>query len=230
MARASQHRFPAGVCIPFYHRHEFTELIRRDNDLEREYLYTLGVWAVKLQSDPRCCPVGTKDPAAAQDPRSGNNKGKELVTNIKKKHESLCLSAIHSTPNHTGKQKSTVGKVQPCANKHRPTGCWPLAKDPEASYQSYLVGCGSRSARQAVVPMASRLRTTPHQRPLGVLISSASGIWRPKLGETHVVCGLLVLVPLLVSGGLGLVRRPLLLAQGLPALSEKLADLAWSIS
>jgi len=43
---------------------------------------------------------------------------------------------------------------------------------------------------------------------------------------TSVVGLLLVLVPLLVGGGLGLVRSALLVVQGLPALTEDLAHLA----
>jgi hypothetical protein len=43
---------------------------------------------------------------------------------------------------------------------------------------------------------------------------------------TYLVSGLLLFVPLLVGGGLGLVRLALLLAQGLPLLAEHLADLA----
>jgi hypothetical protein len=42
----------------------------------------------------------------------------------------------------------------------------------------------------------------------------------------YLVGGLLFLVALLVGGGLGVVWRTLLLVQGLPLLSEKLADLA----
>src|SRR5687767_12489990 len=44
--------------------------------------------------------------------------------------------------------------------------------------------------------------------------------------KTYVVRLLLILVPLLVGGSLGLIRSPLLLGQGLPPLTEKLANLA----
>jgi hypothetical protein len=44
----------------------------------------------------------------------------------------------------------------------------------------------------------------------------------------YLVGSLLFLVPLLVSGGLGIVWLALLLVQGLPLLSEKLADLAYA--
>ena len=43
---------------------------------------------------------------------------------------------------------------------------------------------------------------------------------------TYLVSGLLLLVTLLVSGGLGLVRSALLLSEGLPPLTKHLADLA----
>lgn len=43
---------------------------------------------------------------------------------------------------------------------------------------------------------------------------------------TYIVAGLLVLVTLLVLGSLGLVWAALLLVQGLPSLTEDLADLA----
>lgn len=43
--------------------------------------------------------------------------------------------------------------------------------------------------------------------------------------RTYLVSGLLFLVALLVSSSLGLVRLALLLVQGLPLLTEKLADL-----
>jgi hypothetical protein len=45
------------------------------------------------------------------------------------------------------------------------------------------------------------------------------------MDATYSVGGLLFLVPLLVSSGLGLVRNTLLLREGLPLLAEKLADL-----
>jgi hypothetical protein len=44
--------------------------------------------------------------------------------------------------------------------------------------------------------------------------------------ETYLgICGLLFLVALLVGGGLGLVWSALLVAEGLPLLTEELADL-----
>jgi hypothetical protein len=44
---------------------------------------------------------------------------------------------------------------------------------------------------------------------------------------THVVLGLLIFVSLLVGSGLLLIWLALLLAQGLPFVTEHLADLAW---
>lgn len=43
------------------------------------------------------------------------------------------------------------------------------------------------------------------------------------------VGSLLLLVPLLVGGGLGLVGQALLVGEGLPALTKDLADLAWEV-
>lgn len=43
----------------------------------------------------------------------------------------------------------------------------------------------------------------------------------------YLVRGLLLFVPLLVGGSLGLVGLALLLAESLPLLAELLADLAW---
>ena len=43
---------------------------------------------------------------------------------------------------------------------------------------------------------------------------------------TYLVGGLLLLVALLVGGGLGLVRKTLLLSESLPALTKNLADLS----
>lgn len=45
------------------------------------------------------------------------------------------------------------------------------------------------------------------------------------MGLTHVVLGLLLFVSLLVSSSLGLIWCSLLLGQGLPLVSEDLADL-----
>jgi hypothetical protein len=47
-------------------------------------------------------------------------------------------------------------------------------------------------------------------------------------GQTYGIGSLLLLVPLLVSGSLGLVWLALLLSEGLPPLTEHLADLAWA--
>jgi hypothetical protein len=44
-------------------------------------------------------------------------------------------------------------------------------------------------------------------------------------GDAYLVSGLLLFVPLLVGGSLGLVRGTLLLGQSLPLLAELLADL-----
>lgn len=56
------------------------------------------------------------------------------------------------------------------------------------------------------------------------LVSTVSSIENSKAYSS--VGGLLLLVTLLVSGSLGLVRGLLLLVQGLPPLTEDLADLA----
>lgn len=48
----------------------------------------------------------------------------------------------------------------------------------------------------------------------------------PKSKGTHLVSSLLVLVSLLVGSSLGVVWRPLLVAQSLPALTQDLANLA----
>lgn len=47
-------------------------------------------------------------------------------------------------------------------------------------------------------------------------------------GRTYGIGGLLFLVTLLVSGSLGLIGLALLLSEGLPPLTEHLADLAWA--
>lgn len=54
----------------------------------------------------------------------------------------------------------------------------------------------------------------------------ASGVWKKRARvQAHVVGSLLILVPLLVSSGLGFVRATLLVIEGLPALTKELADL-----
>jgi hypothetical protein len=63
--------------------------------------------------------------------------------------------------------------------------------------------------------------------------SSSAAFWQISLdgkeslgaGDTYLISGLLLFVPLLVSGSLGLVRGTLLLGQSLPLLAELLADL-----
>lgn len=50
------------------------------------------------------------------------------------------------------------------------------------------------------------------------------------MGTYSSVCSLLLFVPLLVSGSLGLIWCLLLLVQGLPPLTEELANLAFTKS
>lgn len=73
-------------------------------------------------------------------------------------------------------------------------------------------------------------RKTPHPRQQprrGELGLRGCGDGDGTVRGTYVVGGLLILVALLVDGSLGLVGDSLLLVQGLPPLSENLADLAW---
>jgi hypothetical protein len=63
--------------------------------------------------------------------------------------------------------------------------------------------------------------------------SSSAAFWQVSFngkesmgaGNAYLVSGLLLFVPLLVGGSLGLVRGTLLLGQSLPLLAELLADL-----
>jgi hypothetical protein len=65
--------------------------------------------------------------------------------------------------------------------------------------------------------------------------SSSAAFWQVSFngkesmgaGNAYLVSGLLLFVPLLVGGSLGLVRGTLLLGQSLPLLAELLADLTW---
>jgi hypothetical protein len=73
--------------------------------------------------------------------------------------------------------------------------------------------------------VALRPRTTPHlPRPIR-LISSVHH-WRHAPVVSYVVGLLLILVSLLIGSGLGLVGSALLVVEGLPALTEELANLA----
>lgn len=88
-------------------------------------------------------------------------------------------------------------------------------------------GLDARGA-QRVAEEKSAFKTTPPLRRRPVRVVSRT---LPRSGDqrlSYVVGLLLILVPLLVGSGLGLVRRALLVAQSLPPLTEDLADLAES--
>lgn len=61
-----------------------------------------------------------------------------------------------------------------------------------------------------------------------LLEEDMSGGGEKRKKGTYVVCGLLVFVSLFVSGSLLLIGDSLLVAQGLPPLSEDLANLAYT--